>query len=72
MGNVLRRKGKVEKSSSDTTQGHSKGCIHGIANVAVNKTKELVTKGLKKELKSMVKTLGWPVAFYGCKTWMMK
>jgi hypothetical protein len=45
----------------------------GMAKVAFNKTRELVTKGLKTELKKrLVKTLIWPVALYGCETWTMK
>jgi hypothetical protein len=37
-----------------------------MAKVAFNKSKELLTKGLKKDLKKrMVQTLVWPVAFYG-------
>src|SRR5580692_786931 len=36
-------------------------------------TRELVTIGLKTELKKrLVKTLIWPVALHGCETWTMK
>jgi Reverse transcriptase (RNA-dependent DNA polymerase) len=45
----------------------------GMAKEAFSRTKELVTKGLKKELKKrLVKTLVWSVALYGCETWTMK
>jgi hypothetical protein len=38
-----------------------------MAKLAFNKTRELVTTGLKKELKKrMVKALVWPAAPYGC------
>src|SRR5579864_9188892 len=41
--------------------------------VSFYKSKKLLTKGLKKDLKKrMVKTLIWPVALYGCETWTMK
>jgi hypothetical protein len=41
--------------------------------VSVNKSTELLTKCLKKDLKNrMVKTLLCPVALYGCETWKMK
>ena len=44
-----------------------------MAKTAFNKIKELVSKGLKKELrKRMVKTLVWPVVLYGCETWTMR
>ena len=45
----------------------------GMAKAAFNNRKELVTKGMKRDLKKrMVKTLVWPVALYGCETWTMK
>src|SRR5580692_4951510 len=45
----------------------------GMAKVAFNKTRELVTKSLKTELKKrLVKTLIWSVALYGCEMWTMK
>jgi hypothetical protein len=40
-----------------------------MAKVAFKKSKELLTRGLKKR---MVKTLVWLVALYGCETWTMK
>jgi len=43
-----------------------------MAKVSFNKSKELLTQGLKKDLKRMVKTLVWPMALYGCETWTMK
>ena len=44
-----------------------------MAKVAFNNSKELLTKGLKKDLKKrMVRTLVWSVALYGCETWTMK
>jgi hypothetical protein len=44
-----------------------------MAKVSFNKSKELLTKGLKKDLKKrMIKTLVWPVALYGCETWTVK
>ena len=45
----------------------------GMAKVAFNKTRELVTKGLNNGLKErLVHTLVWSVALYGCETWTMK
>jgi hypothetical protein len=43
-----------------------------MAKVSFNKSKELLTRGLKKDLKKrMLKTLVWPVV-YGCETRAMK
>ena len=45
----------------------------GMTKDAFNKRKELLTKSMSKGLKKrMIKTLVWPVALYGCKTWTMK
>jgi hypothetical protein len=44
-----------------------------LAKASFNKSKELLTKGLKKDLnKRKVKTLVWPMALYGRETWPMK
>jgi len=44
-----------------------------MAKVAFNNSKELSTKGLKRDLKKRtVRTLVWSVVLYGCETWTMK
>jgi DNA-binding protein YbaB len=44
----------------------------GCAKDAFNKRKELMTKSLSKAVKKrLIKTLVWPVALYGCETWVM-
>src|SRR3989441_12710358 len=43
-----------------------------MAKDAINKRKELLTKGLSMTLKNrMVKVLLWPVVLYGCETWTL-
>src|SRR3989442_7422763 len=43
-----------------------------MAKDAINKRKELFTKGLSMTLKKgMVKVLVWPVVLYGCETWTL-
>ena len=43
----------------------------GMAKNAFNNRKELLCRRMSKELKKkIVKTLVWPVALYGCETWM--
>jgi len=45
----------------------------GCAKNAFNKRKELLSKSMNKPLKKrIVKALVWPVALYGCETWVMK
>src|SRR5437870_13600679 len=45
----------------------------GCAKDAFNKRKELLSKSMNKALKKrIVKVLVWPVALYGCETWVMK
>ena len=45
----------------------------GCAKDAFNKRKELLSKSMNKPLKKrIVKALMWPVALYGCETWVMK
>src|SRR5437870_7412619 len=45
----------------------------GCAKDAFNKRKELLSKSMNKPLKKrIVKALVWPVALYGCETWVMK
>jgi hypothetical protein len=44
-----------------------------MAKVAFNKSNEVLVTGFKKTLKkSMVKSLVWPIALYGCETWTVK
>jgi hypothetical protein len=45
-----------------------------MAKVAFNESKELLTRGLKKDLKKRMvkKRMACPVALYGCETWTMK
>jgi hypothetical protein len=44
-----------------------------MAKLSFNKARELMTTGLKKELKKrMAKTLVWTEALYDCETWTMK
>src|SRR3989442_10649771 len=43
-----------------------------MAKDAINKRKELFTKGLSMTLKKgMVKVLVWPVVLYGCDSWTL-
>src|SRR6476469_8678951 len=43
-----------------------------IAKVAFNKTKELLTRSIRVDLrKRLIKTLVWPAVLYGCATWTM-
>src|SRR3989454_9962540 len=45
----------------------------GCAKDALNKRKELLSKSVNKAFKKrIVKVLVWPVALYGCETWVMK
>src|SRR3989454_274030 len=45
----------------------------GCAKDAFNKRKELPSKSMNKPLKKrIVKALVWPVALYGCETWILK
>ena len=45
----------------------------GMAKDAFSKRKELLSKNFSKVLrKRMVKTLVWPVALYGCETWILR
>src|SRR6478609_7638058 len=44
-----------------------------MAKDAFNKRNELLTRSIRVDLrKRLVKTLVWPVALYGCETWIMK
>jgi hypothetical protein len=45
----------------------------GMAKNAFNNKKELLCRRMSKELKKkIVKTVIWPVAFYGCETWTLR
>src|SRR6478609_7987980 len=45
----------------------------GMAKVAFNKRKELLTRSIRVDLrKRLIKTLVWPVVLYGCVTWTMR
>jgi exonuclease III len=44
----------------------------GMAKDAFNKMRELLTKKMKTKVKKrIIKTVIWPVAMYGCETWIM-